>query len=180
MADLTKSLNSVQRNIDTYWETACKHQDLIKDSARVKQWKAYRTKDGEWRFGPSRFVGYEGMTPKKYLKRKWMGAEGGLNGTETEKHLRQWTEDVRRNSKLHHQLLDALADFLGKAGARVGNGASFSVLMVEGSSEFLNTPDPSHDDIEVEALVTLSKRLTAAQLEKLTRRLEALSSQAEV
>lgn len=180
MTDLSKSVDSVRRNIDTYWETACTHQDLIKDAARVKQWKAYRTEDGEWRFGPSRFVGYEGMTPKKYLKRKKMGAEGGLNGTETEKHLRQWTEDARRNSKLYHQLLDALADFLGEAGARVGNGASFSIMMVEGSSEFLNTPDPNQNDIEVEALVTLSKRLTAAQLEKLTRRLEALSSQAAV
>ncbi|WP_417599339.1 hypothetical protein [Pararhodobacter oceanensis] len=176
MSDLSKSADSVQRNIDTYWKTACAHPDLIKDAARVKQWKAYRTEDGEWRFGPSRFVGYEGMTPKKYVKRKKMGPEGGLNGTETEKHLKQWTEDVRRNSKLHHQLLDALADFLSEAGAKVGIGASFSVMMVEGSSEFLDTSDPDRDDIEVEALVTLSKRLTVAQLEKLIRRLNALSS----
>ena len=176
MPDLSKSPESAQRNIDTYWETACAHPDLIKDAARVKQWKAYRTEGGEWRFGPSRFIGYEGMTPKKYIKRKKMGPDGGLNGTETEKHLGKWTEDVRQNSKLHHQLLDALADFLSEAGVKVGSGASFSVMMVEGSSEFLDTSDPDRDDVEVEALVTLSKRLTTAQVEKLTRRLETLRS----
>lgn len=176
MPSLSKSAASVQRNIDTYWETARAHPDLIKDAARVKQWKAYRTESGEWRFGPSRFVGYEGMTAEKYIQLKEMPYAGGLHGTETENHLRQWTEKVRQNQKLHHQLLDALDDFLSEAGVRVGSGANFSVMMVRGSSEFLDTSDTDRDDIEVEALVTLSKRLTAAQLEKLTRRLETLNS----
>lgn len=173
MPNLSKSFESTLRNIDTYWETACEYPDLIKDAARVKQWKAYRTESGEWRFGPSRFVGYEGVTAKKYIKRKKMGPAGMLNGTETEKHLSQWTEDVRQNSKLHYQLLDDLDEFLSKADVKVGSSASFSVMLTVDNSELLDAYDSTKDDAEVEALVTLSKRLTEAQVEKLARRLQA-------
>lgn len=174
MPNLSKSFESTLRNIDAYWETARDYPDLIKDAARVKQWKAYRTESGEWRFGPSRFVGYEGVTAKKYIKRKKMGPAGLLNGTETEKHLSQWTEDVRQNSKLYHQLLDELAEFLSEADVKVGSSASFSIMLTDDKSELLDTYDPTNDDVEVEALVTLSKRLTKTQVEKLTRRLQAL------
>lgn len=174
MADLATSPESVQRNIDAYWQTAHEHPDLIKDAARVKKWKAHRTKEGEWRFGPSRFVGYEGMTAKKYLKRKEKGPNGGLNGTETEVHLRKWTENVPHGTKLYHQLLDALEEFLAEADVKVGKGASFSLLSVEGATEVLDDIDQTYEDAEVDALVTLSKRLSGEQVQKLTRRLEAL------
>lgn len=173
MPKLTTSPDGVQDNIDRYWETAHDHPDLIKDAARVKKWKAYRTGEGEWRFGPSRFVGYKGMTAEKYVERKER-ADGGLNGTETEAHLRKWTENVPHGSKLHHQLLDALTEFLADAGLNVGKGASFSLLTVEGAADDLDAFDTAHDDAEVDALVTLSKRLSEAQMQKLTRRLDAL------
>lgn len=173
MPKLTTSPDGVRDNIDRYWETAHDHPDLIKDAARVKKWKAYRTSENEWRFGPSRFVGYKAMTADKYVERK-ESADGGLNGTETEAHLRKWTENVPHGSRLHHQLLDALTEFLAEAGLKVGKGASFSLLTVEGAADALDVLNPAHDDAEVDALVTLSKRLSGAQMQKLTRRLEAL------
>ena len=173
MPKLTISPEDVQDNIDRYWETAQEHPDLIKDAARVKKWKAYRTNEGEWRFGPSRFVGYKAMTAGKYVERKER-ADGGLNGTETEAHLRKWTENVPHGARLYHQLLDALTEFLAEAGFKVGKGASFSLLTVEGVADDLDLLNPAHDDAEVDALVTLSKRLSGAQIQKLARRLEAL------
>lgn len=173
MPKLTISSESVQKNINRYWITAKKHPNLIKDAARVKQWKVYRTDKGEWRFGPSRFVGYEEMTAEEYVKLK-QRSNGGLSGTETEAHLRKWTENVTHGSRLHYQLLDALNEFLADAGLKVGKVASFSLLSVDGAAVDLDAIDPVHDDAEVDALVTLSKRLSGAQLQKLTRRLGAL------
>lgn len=174
MPRLTTSPQDVQDNIDRYWNTAHEHPDLIKDAARVKQWKAYRTNEGEWRFGPSRFVGYKSMTADKYVERKER-TDGGLSGTDTEAHLRKWTENVPHGSRLHHQLLDALTEFLTEAGLKVGKGASFSLLTVAGTADDLDVLNPAHDDAEVDALVTLSKRLSGEQIQKLARRLEALS-----
>ena len=174
MVKLANSVECVQNNINEYWETAHQHPDLIKDAARVKKWKAYRTNKGEWRFGPSRFVGYNEMTADKYVKRKKRGADGGLNGTETEAHLRKWTENVPSGSRLYHQLHDALADFLAEVPLKVGSGASFSLLTVESSGYDLDPLGSTDDEAEVDALVTLSKRLNSVQLQKLMRRLEAL------
>ena len=171
MLKLSESVESVKRNIDRYWKTARENPDLIKDAAKVRQWKAYRDSDGGWRFGPSRFVGYEGMTAERYIDRK-KRSSGGLSGTETEKHLDQWEEGVPKGSKLHQQLLDALADFLGAAEIAVNRSARFSTLEAGHDIEAVKASDPG--DVEVEALVTLSKRLTPMHLRKLTRRLEAI------
>ncbi len=171
MVKLCKSAESVKSNIDCYWEGARKNPDLIKDAGKVRQWKVYRNNKGEWRFGPSRFVGYERMTPDKYVERK-AARSGGLSGTETEQHLKQWTENVPKSSKLHVQLLDAVSEFLGEVDISVSRAASFSTLMVGSDSEF--SEETQSSDVEVEALVTLSKRLTPVHLRKLTRRLEAI------
>ena len=39
MPRLAKSAQSVKLSIDCYWETAHSHPDLIKDAAKVRQWK---------------------------------------------------------------------------------------------------------------------------------------------
>lgn len=165
-----KSLESVKRNIDIYWETARENPDLMKDAAKVRQWKGYRTSGGGWRFGPSRFVGYEQMTPDLYVEQKKKG--GYLNGTETEQHLKQWTDGVTKNSDLYHRLLDTLTDFLGEVDIAVNRSARFSIFEVANQDE-LADPDNAGDR-EVEALATLSKRLTPTHLQKLMRRLEAI------
>ena len=111
MDDLAATADSVRQAIDRYWDGAHSNMDLIKDAARVKQWKCYRNQEGEWRCGPSRFVGYEGMTPDEYIMRK-KSKDGGLNGTNTEYHLRKWTDSVSEDSELHWKLYGILADYL--------------------------------------------------------------------
>lgn len=168
MLEFATSVASVKRNIDTYWLHAHDHPDLIKDAVKAKQWKGYLHCEGRWRLGPSRFVGYEGMTVTKYLSRKGAKA-GGVNGTETEAHLRGWGTAVSIGSAPYHQLLDALTDFLARSDVRVNKAAAFTLFEPEENAE----RDPL--DLEVEALVTLSERLPPAYLAKLQRRLAALA-----
>jgi len=171
--ELAETAESVKRNIDTYWMAGSEVPELIKDAAKAKQWKCYITAEGEWRCGPSRFVGYEGMTPLEYVRRKG-SAKGGLNGTETEYHLRSWTEDVAPGSKRHDELFDIVADHLGLLGASVNRAARFSV--VPNGIDAEETKEDA-DMAAINALVTLAWRLDAQHRRSLIRRLQALDRQ---
>ncbi|SLN78077.1 hypothetical protein [Roseisalinus antarcticus] len=171
--DLAQSAESVKRNIDAYWLDGPIMPELIKDGPKAKQWKCYMTSDGYWRCGPSRFVGYEGMTPEEYLRRKGR-ADGGLNGTETEYHLRSWTEDVAPGSRRHDALYDIVSTHLEGFGVSVNRAARFSILPSEMEAEE-REEDP--DMAAVNALVTLAERLDAQHRRSLIRRLDALDRQ---
>lgn len=172
MLNLARTARSVERNIDSYWEGAHGNFDLIKDAAKVRRWKCYRTSDGSWRCGPSRFVGYEGMHPERYVECKESPA-GGLNGTETEYHLRQWTEDVKEKSELHDRLYDLVEDYLHLAGVSVNRSARFSILMRTADHEDIEPNDPNEEAML--ALVTLAQLLPLSYRRALVRRLESLS-----
>ena len=171
MPELARTSKSVQQNIDSYWEGASGNFDLIKDAAKVRKWKCYRLSDGNWRCGPSRFVGYEGMHPEKYVMHKET-PEGGLNGTETEYHLRQWTEDVREGSELHNKLYDVVENYLHVAGISVNRSARFSVLTHAPEDEGFEISDPNEDAMR--ALVTIAKLLPSTCRRALIRRLESI------
>ena len=94
----------------------------------------------------------------------------GLNGTETEQHLKQWTEGVPKGSKLHEQMLNHLIEFLDKADVAINSSAHFSI--VSGDGDFESTEASSPGDLEVEALTTLARRLTPTHRRKLIRQLE--------
>ncbi len=167
---LALSVESVKCNIDTYWVDGPATLELIKDGPKVKQWKCYITKDREWRCGPSRFVGYEGMTPAEYVRRKGR-SDGGLNGTETEYHLRSWTGDVAPNSRQHDELFQIVSDHLNEFGVSVNRAARFSILPSD--TETTESGEDA-DAAVVDALLTLAKRLEARHRRSLVRRLEAL------
>lgn len=170
MPELAKTARSVERNIDSYWDGAHENFELIKDAAKVRKWKCYRASDGSWRCGPSRFVGYEGMNPKKYIQHKQSSAAGGLHGTETEYHLRQWTEEVKESSKLHDRLYNVVESFLHAAGVSVNRSARFSILTQ--TNDYSEPEDP--DEEAMKALFTLSQALPVSYRRALIRRLESL------
>lgn len=74
----------------------------------IHAWYALRVADGEWIFGPSKFVGYPDNTAQEYLGTyKDKG-----DGRQTERALSAWFKPVDVNSRLGRELLDALTNFL--------------------------------------------------------------------
>ena len=170
MPDLVSNISTLVVNIERYWAEAQQHPDLIEDAAKARQWKCVMGTEGTWRCGPSRFVGYEGMTHSEYVARK-KDKDGGLDGTETEQHLRRWTDPVPKGSRLHFELVDVVGDMLGKSGIRINKSASFSTIRLS-EIEFTQTPADREQDI-ITALVVLSKSLSERGVRSLIRRLDA-------
>lgn len=171
MPDLATSADSVMKNIDRYWEGAHDMPDLIKDAARASQWKCYKDSDDKWRFGPSRFVGYEGMTPAEYVKRKETH-EGDLHGSKTETHLRlqKWTILVPEDSKLHFKLAKRLSKFLNKSDKKLNVAARFAILGAD--EEDLKIRDKNAEIVN--ALVTLAAPLPDAYRQTLIHKLTSI------
>ena len=169
MPKLATAVESVLANIDRYWSEAQLVPDLVVDASKVKQWKCYRDDAGHWRCGPSRFVGYEGMDHIEYVTRK-KDSDGGLNGTETENHLKRWTEPVSDKSQLHQELAELVGDYLQKAGVRINKSPSFSVVLPNKLIE--SKSDEDKERAIVDALMTLSKSLSNNARRSLIRQLE--------
>lgn len=76
----------------------------------ARAWYAYEAGDGMWRFGPSKFIGYEGMTADEYLD------DDARDGRRTEKQLAQWFVEVPEGTDLHEKLSGQLSDLLDQYG----------------------------------------------------------------
>jgi len=91
-------------------------------------WSWYAVKDqhsGEWKFAPSKFVGYQNASAERYLVES--GTEGDFDGRIIERVLKQWFETPETNSKLQRELAEALRSFLATFGKAPGARARVSV-----------------------------------------------------
>lgn len=103
--------SEVVSNIKNYVNELSKEPTL---AARIKQhpaWYAIEDSDGNWSFGPSKFIGYANANAKQYL------AQYNRNdGRETEPALRQWFEPVDVHSAYGRQLHTAFVAFAERFG----------------------------------------------------------------
>lgn len=81
---------------------------LVRLLPHVQSWYAVKTADG-YGFGPSKFIGYAGMSAELYARET--GAGGRLDGRVTEKKLAPWAVQVGQEDARHLQLNTALAKF---------------------------------------------------------------------
>jgi uncharacterized protein (DUF433 family) len=106
MARLVASLEEVARNIDTYVESLPLFKGLADRIRQHTAWYAVKDGTGQWRFGPSKFIGYQAAEPEAYLK-----ANNRRDGKETEPTLSQWFEPVNRDTALWRELRGAFEQF---------------------------------------------------------------------
>jgi uncharacterized protein (DUF433 family) len=89
-------------------------------------WYACRdANSGEWRFAPSKYVGYVGMNGAAYLANN--GRDGEHDGRKTERQLEKWFKPVGPDSALHRQLMEKLTDLLSDYGKAPNKRCRFSV-----------------------------------------------------
>jgi uncharacterized protein (DUF433 family) len=109
--DLVPDFRHVAENIKRYQDDLAANDGLVARMSRHPAWYALRGEDGRWLFGPSKFVGYAGITAKRYL-----APYDRTDGRETERVLTEWFQTVDLNSVLGRELESQFRDFFSRYG----------------------------------------------------------------
>src|SRR5882757_8275162 len=120
--------------------------DLQGRLAYARSWYAVKFDDGKWRFGPSKFVGYQDMNAKTYLE----AAENNeSDGRRTEAQLQAYFIDWGTSDELYA----ALVSFLAKFSKRPSTKARISILR----ERRLLVKYPAADDEVVMAMAVIAR-----------------------
>ncbi len=107
-----------------------KSEELVRRMAAARGWYAIESGDGTWLFGPSKFIGYVGLTAETYVEMSARGKEpvaDKLDGRKTEPVLQQWFEpSAHRADELQVALNSFVAEH--RRNARLNARARISVL----------------------------------------------------
>lgn len=112
------TLAEATANIFAYADAMARSVQVRKSAIHTKWWYAARSARGEWSFGPSKYVGYHGITPETY--ERLYNRKGGLHGSRTQNVLASLFVEVDPASALHEELRLALEGFLARGGSGVG------------------------------------------------------------
>ena len=164
---LATSLNIVRAGITGFRDEVRRNPQLRSRLAHARAWYAHQDEDGQWLFGPSKFVGYKGLTAEQYIEQ---ADKGFLDGRRTEIQLKQWFEQLDPGTELHEQLRLALSDFLAEH-----NKAPNQKMRI-------NIPREDHTDSQsgagtplLDLIVAVAESLQSSELQALRRRLTAIS-----
>jgi hypothetical protein len=158
---VTSDLPGVISNIARFREEVERSSALQKRLAYARSWYAYQDQDGQWRFGPSKFVGYDRMTAEGYIE-----TAEDRDGRRTEAQLQQWFTAVDPESELGTQLSSALYRFLASYGKAPSTKMRINVPNDVHEKYFGATASDPHD-VLVATLIAAAKTLPPSHLEKL-------------
>ncbi len=97
-------------NILTFERHLHRNRELRDRLPYARAWYAHPDEQGEWYFGPSKFIGYRGMTPAEYLN------NDPRDGRRTERQLQPWFMVVPLQDALADELRQKLIAFLANYG----------------------------------------------------------------
>lgn len=121
------SADEAAEGIAAYFQSVGSHPALAARLSRHPAWYAIRNADGEWLFGPSKFVGYRDMNAEDYLASSY----DRKDGRETEPTLAAWFDEVDGDTALGTELRDAFARFAANLGKTPNKRWRVSVLRSE-------------------------------------------------
>jgi hypothetical protein len=158
---VASDLQSVLLNITRFGAELQKSAALQKRLAYVRCWYASEGNEGQWQFGPSKFVGYDGMTAEGYVD-----TAEGRDGRRIEAQLQQWFTAVDPGSKLGSELGSALYRFLAMYGKAPSTKMRISVPNKVYETTFGAVARNAHD-VLVETIVAAAHALPPSHFEKL-------------
>lgn len=106
MSTIVPTQRQAESNILRFESELTSSKELQRRLAFARAWYATLDEDGHWRFAPSKFCGYEGMTAAEYVN------DDPRDGRRTEKQLQRWFTIVPQEEPLHDELYEALTSFL--------------------------------------------------------------------
>lgn len=138
--------------------------------AYARAWYASQDDSGQWHFGPSKFIGYEGMTADAYLN----DAEDERDGRRTETQLRSWFKEVDPGSELYQELSTRLFALLARYGKTPSTKMRINVRRKSQLQPQEVSPEAANDKI-VELIAAVARTLPAPQLRNLREQIEDIS-----
>jgi uncharacterized protein (DUF433 family) len=122
LPNLATDVSDVIENIKAYNDAAATGR-LRTMIAYVRHWYAAKAADGSWLFGPSKFIGYAGITPKIYER-----MHEKLDGRVTEAALKDWFVELPAGDALEAVLRKELRRFIAEHGKSLNRLARIHVL----------------------------------------------------
>lgn len=165
MTRLINSPDDAALGIKTYNEELETSIGLRERLAYVRAWYAVKTKNG-WNFGPSKFIGYQGLTANDYLG-------GRLDGRKTEAQLAKWFQAVDNSTALYDELYDALEDFLEAYGKEPSSAVRINVVDSNWDDALDEADDDDRNAKIVNLIVEVARSLPAPYLRSLRDKITA-------
>tara|TARA_R110000787_G_scaffold286435_1_gene404956 strand:+ start:3499 stop:3996 length:498 start_codon:yes stop_codon:yes gene_type:complete len=133
---------------------------LVDRASYARAWYGYRDAEGEWCFGPSKFIGYVGMTATEYLN------DDARDGRQTERKLAEWFTAIDESDDLYSEMKGALSAFL----AEFGKVPSAKMRINVAKSYLESQPAAQDGDAERELgdlIIAVAKRLSSAERKRI-------------
>lgn len=171
MPALATSPRIVRDGINRFQDEVRRSPRLANRLPYARAWYVCRDDEGRWRFGPSKFVGYEGLTAEQYveLSRK------GLDGRRTEAQLRQWYVELDPSSELHEELSAQLSAFLAEHGKAPSRKMRISIPK-ELRDEGPGYGGDGERALMLDLIVAFAESLRPSELEALRERLRVIGA----
>lgn len=165
MSKLVSTVAQVLENIRTYNESLELFADLMPFN---RAWYAMPARSG-WLFGPSKYVGYEDISPEKYLGSQYSAERHGrvdphdasadpLDGRITESVLRRWSERIEEGHPQYEEVHTALNELCARFGKKPNTLSRISIVRSEAKM-----PAPTFSDDLVSFMAAVYRGLTPAQ-----------------
>jgi ElaB/YqjD/DUF883 family membrane-anchored ribosome-binding protein len=122
---LASNINEVIENIKRFQielNEKNKKNDLVNALGQFSNWFAYKDKSGHWIFGPSKFIGYKGISLEAYENKN----QNKLDGRQTDAILHQWK--IKPSKEEYEELREKLSLFLNSYRKRIKKTAKIYVL----------------------------------------------------
>lgn len=153
VSKLVQNRDEAIRNIHSFQGELERSQELQSRLAYCRAWYAIRQDDGTYLFGPSKFIGYSGMTAEEYV-----GPNNDRDGRRTESRLQDWFEEVT-NPRAARLLESKLADYLAKFGKAPSKKARINVCRQPANIG----AGADSDELLLNLLVAVLRRLSPEQ-----------------
>ena len=123
--ELVKSAEQARKNVLVFEKELANNRGLADIMSYGRAW--YASRNGKrWVFGPSKFVGYEGNTARRYLD-----THDRRDGRLTERILSQWFKEVSPNTALHRELCLSLQGMFARYGKSPNKLIRLNVLKAD-------------------------------------------------
>lgn len=159
MAKLVTKASQVLTNIRRFPAEVEADAGMKARLAYNRAWYAEPDGPGRWNLGPSKFIGYEGMTAEAYDPQT-------LNGRETERQLSQWYKQLHPSDPFFAEIDQTLRDYL----ARYSKAPS-SLYRINISNEqyaqMMRRTDVDDNGTLTDLLIAVSRRLPQQERDRL-------------
>ena len=169
MPTLATSPGTVREAINRFQVEVRRSPLLASRLAYARAWYACRDDEGRWQFGPSKFVGYEGLTARQYVKL----SRKGLDGRRTEAQLQQWHEELDPSSELYQDLSAQLSALLAEYGKAPSRKMRISVPKEPRDERPTDSRDRERA-LMLDLIVAFAESLPRSELRALRKRLMAI------